>query len=70
MMHPDFKNGEKLNLHSALALFITVMGFLFLIEAAPGTHTVIAGLLMLAGITWYTGNHAYIWWQRHHIVKH
>ncbi len=66
MLHPDFKNGEKLNLHSALALFIIVMGFLFMIDAAPGSHTVVAGSLILFGFAWYLANHAYIWWRQHH----
>ena len=66
MLNSDFKNGEKLNLHSAFALFVIVMGFLFMIDAAPGMHTVIAGCLMLFGFAWYLANHAYLLWRRHH----
>lgn len=67
MLHPDFKNGQKLDLQSALAVFVMMMGFLFLIEAAPGAHTWVALLTLLAGLVWLTGHESVQrWWLRHH----
>ena len=57
MLHPDFKNGEKLDLQSAMAVFVTMMGLLFYIDAAPGTHTVISLLTLLTGVIWFCGRH-------------
>jgi hypothetical protein len=62
----DFKNGETLNVQSALAVFVVMMGFLFMIDAKPGIHMAIAGVLMLAGFCWYLLNHAYLWWRHNH----
>lgn len=66
MLSREFNNGKKLNLHSALAVFTICMGFLFLLDAASGTHTVVAGSLILLGFAWYFGNHFYLWWEHHH----
>ena len=66
MLSHDFENGKKLNLHSALAVFIIIMGFLFLLDAAPGAHTAVAGSFIVFGFAWYYGNRIYLWWVRHH----
>jgi uncharacterized membrane protein len=70
MQHPDLKNGEKIHLPRSIALFAVLMGFLFLIEATPGTQTLLSVMLMLAGLIWYFGDHALIWWRHHHHVGH
>ncbi len=67
MLHPDFKNGEKLDLQNAMALFIVMMGFLFYIDAAAGTHTLMALITILAGVVWYVGHTA---WKRWRISHH
>jgi hypothetical protein len=66
MLNKDFNNGKKLHLHSALAVFTICMGFLFLIDAVPGVHYVVAGSLILFGFAWYFGSRAYSWWEHSH----
>jgi len=67
MLHPDFKNGQKVDLHTALSMFVVMMGFLFYIDAAPGTHSVIALSTILFGFAWYAGHKFYNHWhQAHH----
>lgn len=66
MLNPNFKNGEKIDLHSALALFVVMMGFLFLLDAAPGTHTIITLLTILSGVAWYLGHQFYLHWRLTH----
>ncbi|MEH6577802.1 MAG: hypothetical protein V7731_12065 [Amphritea sp.] len=70
MLSHDFNNGKKLNLNAALAVFVIVMGFLFLLDAESGAHTVIAASLVLFGFAWYFGSHFYGWWARHHHHHH
>jgi len=44
-----------------------MMGFLFYIDAAPGTHSVIALSTILFGFAWYAGHKFYNHWhQAHH----
>jgi len=59
MLHPDFKNGQKVDLHTALSMFVVMMGFLFYIDAAPGTHSVVALSTILIGFAWYAGHLLY-----------
>ncbi len=66
MLNRDFNNGKKLNLSTSMAVFTIVMGFLFLIDAAAGVHTLVAATLMSIGFVWYFGDHAYHWWHQHH----
>lgn len=67
MLRPDFKNGQKLDLQSALSLFVIMMGFLFLIDAAPGAHTVITVLMIALGFAWFFGHESVQrWWLKHH----
>ncbi len=66
MLHPDFKNGEQLDLHYALALFVMGMGFLFYIDAAPGTHALVAQLTVLAGLFWLAGHYLWKHWKLPH----
>ncbi len=66
MLNPDFKNGQNVDLHSAMALFVVVMGLLFYIDAAPGTHTLVTLLTILFGVAWYAGHQTYLWWQASH----
>ena len=56
MLNPDFKNAQKLDLHSAMSIFVIMMGALFYLEAAPGTHTAMALLTVLCGVVWYAGH--------------
>ncbi len=66
MLSRDFDNGKKVNLQSAMAAFTVIMGFLFLIDAAPGVHTVIAGSFVLFGFAWFFTNQAWQWWEHQH----
>lgn len=66
MLHPDFKNGQKVDLHTALSMFVIMMGFLFYIDAAPGTHSIIALTTILAGFAWFTGHKFYSHWHETH----
>lgn len=66
MLHPDFKNGQNVDLHTALSMFVVMMGFLFYIDAAPGTHSVIALTTILSGFTWYAGHKFYVHWHAAH----
>lgn len=66
MLNQDFKNGEKVDLHSALAIFVIMMGFLFYIDAAPGTHTTVTLITVLLGFAWYIGHDIYNWWKQNH----
>lgn len=71
MLHPDFKNGQKTDLQSALSLFVIMMGFLFLIEAAPGAQTVITLLMIALGFVWFYGHGSVQrWWLKHHPQHH
>ena len=65
MLNPNFKNGTKTSVQSALAVFVIIMGFLFLIDAAPGVHSAIAIATIVFGFIWYFGKNAYIWWGHH-----
>ncbi|GAB3113099.1 hypothetical protein G8770_19150 [Aestuariicella hydrocarbonica] len=66
MLHPDFNNGKKLDLQLAMALFVMMMGFLFYIDAEPGTHTLISLLTILAGVAWFVGHSALKRWHHKH----
>ncbi|MCW8884674.1 MAG: hypothetical protein OQK12_05380 [Motiliproteus sp.] len=66
MLHRDFQNGKKLNLSTSLAIFTIVMGFLFLLDAGAGMHTVMAGAMILFGFAWYFGDHLFHWWDHQH----
>lgn len=66
MLNQDFKNGQKVDLHSAFALFVIMMGFLFYLDAAPGTHAIVALMMILFGFAWHYGHHAYQWWKLSH----
>ncbi|MEH6627022.1 MAG: hypothetical protein V7739_11290 [Motiliproteus sp.] len=63
MLNRDFSNGKEVNISTSLAVFTIIMGFLFLIDAAPGMHTVVASTLILFGFIWYFGDHAFHWWE-------
>jgi predicted RND superfamily exporter protein len=66
MLHPDFKNAQNLDLHSALAIFIVMMGLLFYIDAAAGTHSIMALLTIVLGLAWYAGHKALFRFVRDH----
>ncbi len=66
MLNPNFKNGTKTDVQSALAVFVIIMGFLFLIDAAPGTHSAVALAMIAFGILWYYGHQVYRWWGHTH----
>ena len=66
MLNPNFKNGTKTDVQSALAVFVIIMGFLFLIDAAPGVHSAVAIATIVFGFFWYFGHQAYIWWGHTH----
>ncbi len=65
-MNPEFENGKKLSLHSAFALFVIMMGFLFLIDANTGMQNVASLSLLLLGLIWYGVHEGYVWWRHHH----
>lgn len=66
MLHPDFKNGEKLDLQTALSLFVITMGFLFYIDASPGSQAMMSALTMLAGLAWLIGHSVWKHWHPAH----
>ena len=70
MLDREFKNGQKVDLHSAFSLFVIMMGLLFYIDAAPGTHTVITMVMVLFGIAWYLGHKSYIHWRQANAHNH
>lgn len=68
MLSTEFGNGKKLNLFSAFALFMIVMGFLFLIAAAPGSQTFVSVTLMILGACCLTAGWFYT--SQHHPHSH
>ena len=66
MLSPNFKNGEKLDLHSAFSLFVVMMGLLFLLETTSSAHTAIILLTIMFGVSWYLGHQFYLYWQHNH----
>lgn len=66
MLHPDFKNGQNIDLHTALSMFVVMMGFLFYIDAAPGTHSIVALSTIVFGCVWYAGHKLYSHWHMAH----
>ncbi len=59
MLNPNFKNGQNLDVQSALAAFVMMMGFLFFIEAAAGLHTIISMLTIFVSLAWFFGRQFY-----------
>ena len=53
MLNPNFKNGQNIDLQTAFASFIVVMGLLFHIDAAPGLHSGITLVTVLVGLVWF-----------------
>lgn len=70
MLNQDFKNGKKLDLHSAFSLFVILMGLLFYIDAAPGTHASVATYMMFFGVAWFLGHQVYKRWSQAHRRGH
>lgn len=64
MLNPNFKNGQSIDLQATFACFIIMMGILFHIDAAPGLHSLISLLTVLAGLVWFIGRQYH-----HHHVK-
>ena len=59
MLSHEFKNSQNIDLHSALSVFVVMMGLLFYIDAAPGMHSTVAILTVLCGLLWYAGHKAF-----------
>lgn len=59
VLDSNFKNGQKLDVQSAFAFFVVIMGLLFHIEAAPGLHAVISLSTILAGLLWFFARQYY-----------
>ncbi|BFM13958.1 hypothetical protein R50073_01410 [Maricurvus nonylphenolicus] len=66
MLHPDFKNGQRLDLQSCMALFLIMMGFLFYIDQGPAYSMPLTLSTIAIGVIWYVGHHAHLWWKAHH----
>ena len=66
MLHPDFKNGQKVDLQSACSLFIVAMGLLFFIDPGPAFSANITVAAIVFGLAWYIGHHTHLWWKAHH----
>lgn len=66
MHNRNFKNGKKTNVQSAMAVFVIIMGFLFLIDAAPGVHSAISIAMIVFGFLWYFGRQIYTSWDHTH----
>lgn len=64
MLNPNFKNGQKLDVQSAFAFFVIMMGLLFHIEAAAGLHSMISLLTIVVGVVWFVGRQFYC--HQHH----
>jgi len=64
MLDSNFKNGQKLDVQSALAFFVIMMGLLFHIDAAAGLHSVISLSTIVVGLAWFFGRQFYC--HRHH----
>ena len=69
-VHKEHKVGAHLDVQSALALFVVMMGLLFYVDAAPGTHTLMTVLTIAFGIAWYMAHNAYMHWHDHHHHTH
>lgn len=59
MLSHEFKNAQNIDLHSALSVFVVMMGLLFYIDAAPGIHSTVAMLTVFFGLLWYAGHKAF-----------
>ena len=65
MLDSNFKNGKNLDVQSAFATFVVVMGLLFHIDAAAGSHSVIAMSTALIGLVWLVGRQYYCHHRQH-----
>ena len=59
MQNPNFKNGQNIDVQTAFASFVIMMGLLFHIDAAPGVHTTITLSTILIGVVWFIGRQYY-----------
>ncbi len=66
MLDSNFKNGQNLDVQSALAFFVVMMGLLFHIDAAEGLHSVISLSTTLIGVVWFLARQFYC----HHHNQH
>ncbi len=67
MLDSNFKNGQNLDVQSALAFFVVMMGLLFHIDAAAGLHSVISLSTTLIGVVWFFARQFYC---HHHHHNH
>ena len=66
MLDSNFKNGQNLDVQSALAFFVVMMGLLFHIDAAAGLHSTISLASILIGLIWFFGRQYYCHHSHHH----
>ncbi|MBQ0718662.1 MAG: hypothetical protein KBT88_00520 [Gammaproteobacteria bacterium] len=66
MSNPNFKNGQKLDVQSAFAFFVIMMGLLFHIDAVAGVHTVMTLSTILIGVVWFLSRQYYCHHHRYH----
>ena len=59
MLNANFKNGQNLDVQSAFAFFVVMMGLLFHIDAAAGLHSAISLATILIGLAWFLGRQFY-----------
>lgn len=59
MLDPNFKNGQKLDVQSAFAFFVIMMGLLFHIDSAAGLHSAISLSTIIIGVVWFFGRQFY-----------
>ncbi len=69
-IYKERKIGPHISVQSGLAFFVTVMGGLFYLDAAPGTHSFVAILTMAFGIIWFVIHHNYERWHHGHGHDH
>lgn len=59
-------DGKKIRIQPAIAIFLIIMGCIFLVDATSQTYALAAmSMVILGGIWYYLSIHLYSWFHHH-----
>ncbi len=60
-------DGKKVRVQAAMAVFMVLMGFVFLLDAKTTAYAMASvSVMLLGGIWYYIATHYQLWWHHHH----